>query len=134
LVFYLKDGSWEVLMAARLLRLRSDGEGASGFQQSSFLPLDAFTTEDHTELDCSYYAAEDGSVMVGVWECAPCKLSIDSFPVSEFMSVISGTLTVTNDDGSEEIFRAGDTLFVPKGIKSSWQVKEKLRVFYVIAA
>ena len=41
--------------------------------------LDAFTTDDQTELNQSYFASGDKNVLAGVWECAPCKEEIESY-------------------------------------------------------
>ena len=49
------------------------------------------------------------------------------------MTVISGSLTVTNVDGQAETFTSGDSLFIPKGTKCTWHITETLRKFYMIA-
>ena len=49
------------------------------------------------------------------------------------MTVISGSVTMTNADGSSDTFTAGDTFFIAKGTKCVWEVTETLRKFYMIA-
>ena len=119
-------------MSGATFRLLPDGDPDSGMQPSDLTPADAFTSDDHTELNSTFFATSDNSVLTGVWECAPCREEIDSYPVHEMMTVISGAVTLTNADGQAETFRAGDTFFIAKGTKCVWHIEETLRKFYMI--
>lgn len=98
---------------------------------SKLIPKVCFTTEDQEETTCRFYEADDGSVAAGVWECAPCKLDIDAYPVNEMMTIISGALTITNADGVEETFGPGEVVFVAKGSKLTWHITERLSKYYM---
>lgn len=39
---------------------------------SNMVPLEAFTTDDHTESEYVYYQSEDEKTICGIWKCAPC--------------------------------------------------------------
>lgn len=121
-------------MTTRVIRLLSNGDPATGMQPSTMSPPEAFTGDDHTELNHGFFATADESILSGVWECAPCKEEIESYPVHEMMTVISGSVTLTNADGQAETFTAGDSFFIPKGTKCIWHITETLRKFYMIAA
>ena len=82
---------------------------------SSLIPKSAFTTGDTDETTTPFYRAEDGSVTAGIWECPPCKIEIGSYPVNEMMTIISGSVTMTNADGVVETFGPGEVLFASKG-------------------
>jgi uncharacterized cupin superfamily protein len=56
----------------------------------------SFTTDDTTDLDDSFFAAENSSVQAGVWKGAPARFEIDGYPVHELMSVLSGSVTITD--------------------------------------
>ena len=101
---------------------------------SDLTPPDAFTTGDKTELIHSVFETADESVLSGVWECAPCREEIEAYPVHEMITVVSGALTLTHADGRAETFTAGDTFFIAKGTKLTWEITETLRKFYMIAA
>ncbi len=73
-------------------------------------------------------------VTVGVWECAPCREEYESYPVHEMMTVKSGSVTLTDPGGRAETYTAGDTFFVVKGAKCTWENTETLKKFYMIAA
>lgn len=95
---------------------------------------EVFTTDDQTELNYTHFATPDESVLSGVWECAPCREEIESYPVHEMMTVVSGVLVLTHADGRSETFRVGDTFFIAKGTKLIWEITETLRKFYMIVS
>ncbi|MFQ5624017.1 MAG: cupin domain-containing protein [Paracoccaceae bacterium] len=121
-------------MAYKGFRLLAGGDPETGLQPSDLTPAETFTSDDHGELNHTFFATPDDSILSGVWECAPCREEIESYPVHEMMTVISGSLTVTNADGQSETFTSGDTFFIPKGAKCTWHITETLRKFYMIAA
>ena len=118
---------------SNFMRLLPEGS-AAGLQASDMTPVDAFTTDDKTELNDTFFATDDESILTGVWECAPCKEVIDSYPVHEMMTVISGSVTLTDPGGISETFTAGDTFFIPRGTPCTWEITETLRKFYMIAS
>ncbi len=121
-------------MANGVHRLLQDGDPANGMQPSHMTEPGAFTGDDQSELNHTFFQTADESILSGVWECAPCKEEIESYPVHEMMTVLSGSVTLTDADGKAETFTAGDTFFVAKGTKCTWQITETLRKFYMIAA
>lgn len=114
---------------------RFEANPAAGLLPSDFTAKDAFTTEDKTETNHFYFATDDETILTGVWECAPCREVYESYPAHEMMTVLSGSVTLTStDDGNSETFTAGDTFFVAKGTRCTWEITETLRKFYLIAA
>ncbi len=109
---------------------RFEANPASGMLPSNFTSSDAFTTNDKSETNHFYFTADDESILTGVWECAPCKEIFKSYPVHEMMTILSGSVTLTDlDDGSSETFAADDTFFVAKGTRCSWEITETLRKY-----
>ncbi len=119
-------------MTDKVLRLNPDGDAGHRWKPSGLTEKAAFTTADQSEIICEYFESEDGTVLAGVWECAPCREEIEAYPVNEMMTVVSGAVTLTNADGSSDTFRAGDTFFIAKGTKCVWEINEKLRKYYMI--
>ena len=103
-------------------------------EPSDLTPPDAFTTDDKTELNNTAFATKDESILSGVWECAPCREEIESYPVHEMMTVISGSVTLTHADGRSETFASGDTFFIAKGSPCIWEITQTLRKYYMIAS
>ncbi len=116
------------------IRLLPNGDPAKGMVPSTMTEKSAFTTDDTTELNHTFFATGDESLLSGVWECAPCREEIAAYPVHEMMTVISGSVTLTDSDGKAQTFTAGDTFYVPKGTPCIWEITETLRKFYMIAA
>ena len=100
---------------------------------SRLIPKSSFTSDRSNELTSSFFDAEDGSVNAGIWECPPCKMHIPSYPVNEMMTIITGTLIITNSEGNQESFGPGEVLFVSKGSEMTWQITEHLRKYYMNA-
>jgi len=120
-------------MKATFYRLLADGHPVEGMQPSDFTSPDSFTTDDKTETNYTFYQTDDESILTGVWESAPCKEEIESYAVDEMMTVISGSVTLTDADGYAETYTAGDTFFVAKGTRCTWHITETLKKFYLIA-
>lgn len=116
-------------MTETIFRLDPDPDGMT---PSDFTEPEAFTTDDRSEFNRSTFTNEDDTVLCGVWECAPCREEIESYPVHEMMTVISGSVTLTHPDGRAETFTDGDTFFVAKGSRLIWEITRKLRKYYMI--
>ncbi len=121
-------------MTPKFVRLLPGGDPETGLQASNLIAEGNFTTGDTTEIGHDFYESDDKKISTGVWECAPCREEIKAYPVDEMMTVISGSVTLTDPDGSAETFTAGDTFFIAKGTSCVWHVTETLRKFYMIAA
>ena len=66
-------------------------------------------------------------VRVGVWEAGAGKTVIEDFPFTEYVLMISGSVVVTNKDGTSRKFAAGDTFVIPKGWSGDWDVQERMK-------
>lgn len=119
-------------MTLKPIRLLASGDPDSGMQPSDMTDPGAFTTSDKTELNHTFFKTEDGKILSGVWECAPCEETIAAYPVHEMMTVIAGSVTLIDSDGAEETFGPGDTFFIPKGAPVVWRITKTLRKFYMI--
>ena len=120
-------------MPTKPVRLNAGGNPPAGMVPSDMVDSDDFTTADRTELISHHYTSDDQSILTGVWECAPCREVIEAYPVHEMMTVLEGSVTLTDADGHAETFEAGDTFFMPKGTPCTWEITKKLRKFYMIA-
>jgi uncharacterized cupin superfamily protein len=114
-------------------KLLAEGDPKSGMETTDAVPPEAFTTEDKSERGYEFFTAEGSSTAAGVWECAPCIEEFDAYPENEMITVISGTVKLTNDSGQSETYTSGDTFFIAKGAKIKWEITEKLLKFYMVA-
>lgn len=116
------------LKPIRLLR-----EPVEGFGPSHLVPQQDFTSADLTERGHVYFADGQARVTVGVWEAAPSRETFDAYPGNEMMHILQGELLLTSPDGTTQTFVAGDMFFIPKGTPCIWEVKQRLRKFYMMA-
>lgn len=79
-----------------------------------------------------YFATPHGDLTAGVWHCTPFESKIGPYPVSEFMLVLEGAVSIVCGDGREETFRSGDAFVLPRGLSCGWRQTEELRKYYVI--
>ena len=121
-------------MSNSSFRVPVDGNPVTGMQPSHMTPPECFTTDDHREMIHMFFQTEDESILSGVWECAPSKEEIDGYPVHEMLTVISGSVTLTNEDGVSETFTSGDVVFISKGTKCIWEITETLKKYFFISA
>ena len=121
-------------MTTQPVRLNCEGHSAEGMMPSDLIAKSAFTSSDQTELISHAYASDDGGILTGVWQCAPCREEIAAYPVNEMMTVLEGSVTVTDGSGKAETYTPGNTFFIPKGTACIWEITETLRKFYMIAA
>jgi len=99
---------------------------------STMAEAEAFTTDDHTELNRTHYTSPEETTYAGVWECAPTHEDIDAYPVHELMTIVSGKITLTHKDGTKEHLAAGDSFYIGKGTPVVWEITETLRKIYMI--
>jgi len=82
--------------------------------------------------DKQYFADLTGQWTVGVWDSTAYHRKTIAFPRHELMHILEGEITLTEDGGPAHTFRAGDTLFVPKGTRCDWKSEGYVRKIYCI--
>ncbi len=114
--------------------VRLEAYPTTGMVPSDFTNPETFTSDDKTEVNRYSFKTDDDSILCGVWESAPCKEEIAAYEAHELMTIISGSVTLTDAQGESQTFTAGDTFFVAKGTPLTWEITETLRKFYLIAS
>ena len=114
-------------------RLLSEGDPVQGMASSDMVAPESFTTADHTEtIHYAHFNKETG-VSSGTWKCAPCREVFEAYPVDEMMTVLDGSVTVTDADGSKQTFVQGETFFIAKGTPLTWEITETMLKFFMIS-
>ena len=62
----------------------------------------------------------------GVWQVTPGSFTWD-YTWDETMTILEGAATVSDDSGAEITLSAGDALFIPSGVTTTWTVTSKVR-------
>ena len=97
----------------------------------SSTPTEALLAKPGTYLGEKFTFEDEHSgdvlVRVGVWEAGAGKTVIENFPFTEYVLMISGSVIVTEKDGTSRKFVAGDTFVIPKGWSGDWDVQERMK-------
>ncbi len=68
----------------------------------------------------------------GIWECSAGKFHF-IFPWHETFRILEGEVTIQEEGGNTHALRAGDFAHFPLGLKTTWEVKERVRkVFFLV--
>ncbi|MDE0063941.1 MAG: cupin domain-containing protein [Gammaproteobacteria bacterium] len=73
-----------------------------------------------------------GDIDVAIYEAKPMTLRIKDYSIDEFVTVVSGTLILTEEGGSPQRFGAGESVLVPKGFTGTWEMQGNFREMVVI--
>ena len=76
------------------------------------------------------FTNDHGNMTVGLWDSAAWTTEMEPFPNHEFVQVLEGDVTITEDNGTVHDFTAGDVFFIPQGTMCSWDVSRYVRKFY----
>jgi uncharacterized cupin superfamily protein len=78
------------------------------------------------------FADPTGQWTVGLWSTTAYERKVIPFPRHELMHILEGQVTISDGQGREEVFKKGDTLFVPKGAPLGWKCSEDVKKIYCI--
>ena len=78
------------------------------------------------------FTNDANNMFVGIWDSKALDSEMRPFPWYEFVQILDGEVTITEEDGTTHIFKAGDAFFTPKGTVCSWKVNEYVKKFYAI--
>lgn len=110
-----------------------------GTPQAQLAPCSVVPPEDvidgkPVEQGAVIHESPDGKFTVGIWESTPYAEKFEDYPGDEFCQVLSGKVTLTDAEGNEATFVAGDSYLVPKGFKGTFRVVETMRKYYAFYA
>nr|WP_316652692.1 cupin domain-containing protein [uncultured Gellertiella sp.] len=81
-----------------------------------------------------YLSTEDGSTVLGVWECGAYAERLVDYPYNEMCTLIEGAVEITADGGEMVTYRAGDTFFMAKGFTGLWESHGRFKKFFMVCA
>ena len=78
------------------------------------------------------WGASPGVLDIGIWECGPGEFTATHDDDTEVCQILSGSATVTGEDGTSARVSAGSLLVLPVGWRGRWMVHETIRKTYVV--
>lgn len=115
-----------------VLKMTPDGVGDIKLEPCAVVPPEAVIDGKPEEQGAVILESDDGKCIIGIWESTPYAESFDAYPGDEFCQVLSGKVTLTDENGTEKTFVAGDSYVVPKGFKGTFRVVETMRKYYAL--
>lgn len=88
--------------------------------------------EQPVQRDYNYFTNDTEDMFVGLWDSTPFESEMAPFPTHEFVQLLEGEITITEEDGTVNRFKAGDVFFVPKGTVCSWKTDSYVKKYYAV--
>jgi uncharacterized cupin superfamily protein len=76
---------------------------------------------------------EASGVVAGKWACNAGKVAMNGHPVDEACFVIGGSVTITDEQGRAQTFRAGEAFLIPCGFRGLWSNSDEFAKIFVAA-
>ncbi len=117
----------------QLSPVRIDREKLAGLDLEEYPPMAAEEVVDggSGQRGAVFFLGEE--LAIGVWAPDASILAItEPLGYDEFLTVLSGKLILTDEQGTAEEYLPGDSVVVPKGFTGTWQMLGNYRDMYVI--
>ena len=103
-----------------------------GLELGPLTPKPTSIQGDQREASRTLFASPDGRLKIGVWECTPGRFTAVRETNSETCYIVSGRVTLHNEDGEAREVGAGEMLVLPKGWRGEWTIHETTRKLYIL--
>ena len=84
--------------------------------------------------DSMAFTNDAENMFVGMWDSTAFESEMQAFPSYEFVQLLQGEITITENDGTTHLFKAGDAFLIPEGTICSWKTNGYVKKFYCILA
>jgi len=108
------------------------GHPETGLQTWEPIPREIIASGDPVQRGHQYFGTENDKFTAGVWDCTTHALKREPYEVDEFMIVLEGSISIEDESGHTETFRAGDSFIIPKSTDCIWKQSEYARKYYFI--
>ncbi len=105
---------------------------AGGMTEQDVTDTCNFLSEIPTQKNHVYFKDPSDQMTCGVWQSTPFETTPARVERNELMYILQGTVTLTDSNNVEHLFKAGDAAYVPKGAVMGWKSTENVRKFYSI--
>ncbi len=73
------------------------------------------------------YRNENGKFTAGTFDSTAFKSNRQAFAANQFVYLLQGTLSISDEHGQAHIFNKGDAFFIPQGTECAWQCGDYIR-------
>jgi uncharacterized cupin superfamily protein len=122
-IFGISSSQANSQQAADSQIIRLDRERLGGKNLGEFSPYEP-ESGDLVARGHEYFYSEDERFGIGVWESKPGKMTYVDLEYDELMVVLDGSMVMTDEHGTTEVFGPGEGLVLPKGWSGTLAVPE----------
>ena len=80
------------------------------------------------------YTNENGKFTSGTFDSNAFSSEAQGLPINQFVYVLKGAVTLTDEQGVEHRFTENDAFFIPQGTVCAWKTSDYLRFNYATLA
>lgn len=106
--------------------IATDEAAHDAMTPSAYVTPETLRDGDPREREAIHLASDDEKFVVGSWEAQPYTEFIESYPGDEYARVLTGSVTLTGDDGVAHTFSSGDAFTLRRGWRGEYRVTEPL--------
>lgn len=78
-----------------------------------------------------FFQDTTGLFRSGFWSSKPGRSDMN-YLKNEMCVLLEGEVRITGEDGTVELFQAGDTFVIPRGFKGVWETLKPTRKFFAV--
>ncbi|MDS9469024.1 cupin domain-containing protein [Paracoccus sp. MBLB3053] len=115
---------------SNIIRITAQGISTEELSHCAAVPPEAVILGEARETGAVHFGSD--KVTIGTWECTP-YAEILAYPnATEYTTVLSGRVAITDADGSVQEFGPGESYVLKSGFEGRFEVLETLRKIYVL--
>jgi uncharacterized cupin superfamily protein len=104
----------------------------TGLETWPAIPAASIESGDPVQRGHLYVDVPAHGLSAGIWDCTPFIGVMEPYPVTEFMLVLDGQVTIIEADGKATVIAAGESFILPKGLVCKWHQPDYMRKYFVI--
>jgi uncharacterized cupin superfamily protein len=114
--------------------IRFEPMGPAGAGLETWPAIDPASLESGEPVQRGHLYVDEPAIglSAGVWDCTPCTGKLEPYPVTEFMLVLEGAVTIIDASGQQTVISTGESFILPKGLVCQWHQPDYMRKFFVI--
>ena len=97
------------------------------------IPADQILSGDPQAKGSILWQSDDRRLLNGIWECSAGSFTWE-YTWSETIYLLEGHILMTDSAGNRTEVSAGDLIFVPVGMKTTWEISKHVRKAYHISS
>lgn len=115
-----------------VIKFTANGPENNGLGYWEPYPDGVVVSGDAIQHGDKYFSIDNGSLYAGVWDCTACELIPRPYEVDEFMIVLEGAIEIAHQSGTSQVFSAGQSFVIPRGVPCTWKQAGYARKFFLI--